>query len=117
MKFKSLLCVVIALCCSGLRAEHPIKPQTALEFCNLYPTHPQSILLKKIFTEVKPRSKISKFWRTFVTGEGLFLPNDHLRHYFYLCVKDMAKELNWDKQKIHQEVAALEIEVQRIRNA
>jgi hypothetical protein len=105
MKFQSFLFAAIAFCGTGYGAESVTKPQTAMEFYHLNPNHPLYKLLKKFFKEVKPCSKVSRVWRL-ITGKGMFLPGDHLRHYLYLCVEDMAKELNWTKEKIVQEVSA-----------
>jgi len=116
MKLRSLLFCFIAIFCTGYASESSLKPQTAIEFYRLNPNHTRSKLLKKIFKEVKPRSKISRMWRL-LTGKGLFLPADHLRHYLYLCVEDMARELNWTPEKIYQEVYALLDEIDRIRNS
>lgn len=122
MKLRALFLVSMATFCgsyAGAPTKHSVdvKPQSVMEFYQLNPTHERCKLLSKIFEEAKPRPKIVNLWRIFVTGQGIILPNDHLRHYFYMCAGDIGQELGWSSTKIEQEVNALFQQIDRIRNS
>ena len=97
-------------------ANEQLKAQSVLEYCSTNPNHKNCKLIKKIFKELKPRSKIVRIWRLII-GKGMFLPDDHLRHYLNMCSEEIGEELNWSKEKIHDEFNKLYEEAVRIRNS
>jgi hypothetical protein len=90
------------------------KDLSALEYCHANPDHKPCKEIHKILDWVKPCPTISRIWK-FVRGKGMFLPDDHMRHFFFSYCKEIGNELNWDEKRIYEEGEKLYAEVNRIR--
>jgi hypothetical protein len=115
MKYISIILLVLFSTVSLANTEQP-KPQSVHEFCQMNPNHERSKLIATIFKDIKPCSKVSRWWRIF-TGKRMFLPVDFQRHYFLISCEDIGQELNWDKEKIDEEFNKLCTEADLIRNS
>ncbi len=115
MKYISALTFAVLSTISLAQDAVQPKAQSALEYCLVNPNHESCKRIKRIFKELS-RSKVSRIWRL-ITGKGMFLPGDHLRHFLYMCSENIGKELNWDQAKIDEEFNKLCEEAYRIQNS